>query len=103
MGGNGPEQKETGARGMPDREGLERYWKRTLRLTLVLLGVWFFTGYVLAILLAPALNRIEFLGGPLGFWIAQNGAIYVFWFLILVYAVRMNRLDREFDVHDDGV
>ena len=56
---------------------------------------------MLAIVLAPALNRISFLGGPLGFWIAQNGAIYVFWLLVLIYAWAMNRLDREFDVHDD--
>ncbi|CAN5640567.1 DUF4212 domain-containing protein [soil metagenome] len=82
------------------RAHLDEYWKRTLRLTVAILGIWFFVGYVLAILLAPTLNRVQFLGGPLGFWVAQNGAIYVFWVLILVYAVAMNRLDREFDVQD---
>ena len=84
-----------------ERESLETYWKKTLRLTLTLLVVWFAVGYVCAIILAPALNNIGFLGGPLGFWVAQNGAIYVFWLLILIYARTMNRLDREFDVHDD--
>ena len=84
------------------RGALGAYWRRTLRLTAGLLAVWFATGYILAILLAPTLNRITFLGGPLGYWIAQNGAIYVFWLLILIYALAMNRLDREFDVHDDG-
>ncbi len=83
------------------RSSLSVYWKRTLRLTSVLLVIWFVVGYVLAIVLASALNRISFLGGPLGFWIAQNGAIYVFWLLVLIYAWAMNRLDREFDVHDD--
>lgn len=80
---------------------LEAYWRRALRLTVSLLLVWFLVGYVLAIVLAPVLNRIEFLGGPLGFWVAQNGAIYVFWILVLIYARSMNRLDREFDVHDE--
>ncbi len=80
---------------------LEAYWRRTLRLTAGLLAVWFTVGYVLAILLAPTLNEITFLGGPFGYWVAQNGAIYVFWLLILVYARAMNRLDREFDVHDE--
>ena len=84
------------------RGALGAYWRRTLRLTAGLLAVWFATGYVLAILLAPALNRVTFLGGPLGYWVAQNGAIYVFWLLILVYARAMNRLDREFGVHDEG-
>jgi putative solute:sodium symporter small subunit len=83
-----------------NRAVLEAYWRRTLRLTLLLLAVWYLTGYVLAILLAPTLNRITFLGGPLGFWFAQNGAIYIFWLLILVYAIGMNRLDREFDVEE---
>ena len=38
---------------------------------------------------------------PLGFWFAQQGSIYVFVALIFYYAWRMNRLDREFDVHED--
>ena len=80
---------------------LKTYWERTLRLTVALLVVWFLVGYVLAIILAPLLNGVPFLGGPLGFWIAQNGAIYVFWLLVLIYAWSMNRLDREFDVYDD--
>jgi putative solute:sodium symporter small subunit len=83
-----------------NRAVLAEYWKRTLRLTVTLLAVWFLAGYVLAILLAPWLNRFTFLGGPLGYWVAQNGAIYVFWVLILVYAVAMNRLDRRFDVEE---
>ena len=89
--------------GEQSRFPLKAYWERTLRLTVALLVVWFLAGYVLAIFLAPMLNGVRFLGGPLGFWIAQNGAIYVFWLLVLIYAWSMNRLDREFDVHDDGV
>lgn len=74
----------------------EKYWRRTLALTAALLAVWFLVGYVFSILLAPWLNTFTFLGGPLGFWIAQNGAIYVFVLLILIYCVAMNRLDDEF-------
>jgi len=83
-----------------NKEVLEAYWKRNLRLTLTLLAVWFLVGYVLAIIFAPALNNFTFLGAPLGFWIAQNGAIYVFVLLILIYATRMNRMDEEFDVEE---
>jgi putative solute:sodium symporter small subunit len=90
---------DQGGRAVPG--ALETYWKRTLRLTLSLLVVWFVAGYLLAIVLAPFLNGIPFLGGPLGFWMAQNGAIYVFWILVFIYARSMNRLDREFDVHED--
>ncbi len=83
-----------------DRSVLEAYWKRNLRLTTILLSIWFVVGYILAIVLAPALNNFTFLGTPLGFWIAQNGAIYVFVVLILIYAVGMNRLDKEFGVDE---
>ncbi len=83
-----------------DRSVLERYWQRNLRLTLTLLAVWFVFGYLLAIVFAPALNRFTFLGTPLGFWMAQNGAIYVFVLLIFIYAVSMNRLDKEFGVDE---
>ncbi len=83
-----------------DQEVLDAYWKRNVRLLTILLSIWFVVGYVLAIILAPTLNNITFLGGPLGFWIAQNGAIYIFWFLILAYAILMNRLDDEFDVKE---
>ncbi len=82
----------------PARGRLEEYWRRNLGLVTGLLAVWFVVGYVLAIIFARQLNTITFLGGPLGFWLAQNGAIYVFILLILIYCLRMNTLDREFDV-----
>jgi len=40
-------------------------------------------------------------GFPLGFWFAQQGAIYVFVALIFVYVFLMNRLDREFDLSEE--
>ncbi len=96
----GPRIRRDGMTAEENRTALRAYWRRTLRLTLGLLTAWFVVGYVLAILLAPALNRIPFLGGPLGFWFAQNGAIYLFWLLILLFALGMNRLDHEFDVEE---
>lgn len=83
-----------------NRAALKEYWRRNIRFTLLLLGVWFAAGYIGAILLAPTFNKVTFLGGPFGFWFAQNGAIYIFWLVILAYAVGMNRLDQEFDVEE---
>ena len=40
-------------------------------------------------------------GFKLGFWMAQQGSIYVFVVLIAYYAWRMNRLDRKYGVHED--
>ncbi len=46
-------------------------------------------------LFADALNRFSLGGFPLGFWFAQQGSILVFVVLILIYALRLNRLDAE--------
>jgi putative solute:sodium symporter small subunit len=66
----------------------------------VLLAVWFTVSYGFGILLVEPLNRIRLGGFQLGFWFAQQGSIYVFVLLILVYVRLMNRLDREFDVDE---
>lgn len=83
-----------------NKEMLQSYWRRNIGLTLTLLSVWFVVGYIISIILAPWLNNFTFLGAPLGYWMAQNGAIYVFILLILIYAVRMNRIDEEFGVEE---
>ncbi|MEM9533474.1 MAG: DUF4212 domain-containing protein [Pseudomonadota bacterium] len=77
------------------------YWKANIRLMLFLLAIWFVVSYGFGILFKGALDSIQFFGFKLGFWWAQQGSIYVFLILIAVYTWRMNRLDREFDVHED--
>lgn len=74
------------------------YWRRNLKLLAVLLAVWFTVSYGLGILLAEALNtfRVPGTGFPVGFWFAQQGAIYSFVIVIFIYVRRMNRLDDEF-------
>jgi putative solute:sodium symporter small subunit len=79
------------------------YWKKNVALQVGLLSVWFVVGYVFAILLAEPLSDVSFFSFPLSYWIAQNGAIYVFIALIFVYAWRMDLLDHEFDVHEEDV
>lgn len=76
------------------------YWRRNLTYVGVLLAVWFTVSYGFGILFVEQLNRIRIGGFQLGFWFAQQGSIYVFVLLILVYVRLMNRLDREFDVDE---
>jgi putative solute:sodium symporter small subunit len=42
------------------------------------------------------LNEFKIGGFPLGFWIAQQGSIIVFIFLVLIYALLMAKIDREY-------
>lgn len=78
----------------------QRYWKRNLRLMLVLLCVWAAVSYGCGILFVEQLNQVRLGGFPLGFWFAQQGSIYTFVALIFIYIWRMSKLDREHDVHE---
>jgi putative solute:sodium symporter small subunit len=77
------------------------YWRANLRLVVGCLIVWFTCSYVFGVLLVDVLNNIRLGGFRLGFWFAQQGSIYIFVALIFFYAWRMNKLDQEYDVHED--
>lgn len=77
------------------------YWRENIRLVAGCIFVWFLVSYGFGILLVDELNMIPLGGYKLGFWFAQQGAIYVFVALIFFYAARMNRLDRKYNVHED--
>jgi putative solute:sodium symporter small subunit len=80
---------------------LQEYWQKNLKLIRNLLIIWAVVAYGLGILLAPLLNNVRVFGGPpLGFWIAQQGAIWIFVILIFVYAAKTQRLDREYELED---
>ncbi len=82
-------------------ENRKAYWKRNLSTVLTLLAIWFMVSYGFGILLADWLDQFRLAGFKLGFFFAQQGSIYVFVVLIFVYVRIMNKLDREFDVHED--
>lgn len=76
------------------------YWAANVRVILISMAIWFACSFGMGILLRPALSGIMVGGADLGFWMAQNGSIYVFLVLIFVYARVMNRLDREHGVEE---
>lgn len=73
-----------------------QYWRANLRLISVLLIIWFAVPIIGGIVLVEFFNQFRLGGYKLGFWIAQQGSIYLFVVLIFVYAVRMNRLDDQY-------
>lgn len=79
---------------------MEQYWKKNIQYVLGLLVVWFIVSYGFGILLVDQLNAIRIGGFKLGFWFAQQGAVYVFVVLIYIYVRLMNNLDKEFDVDE---
>ncbi|MBR9813683.1 DUF4212 domain-containing protein [bacterium] len=84
-----------------DQANADAYWRANLKLVGVLLSIWFVVSFGFGILLVDVLNSISIGGVKLGFFFAQQGAIYVFVALIFVYMHQMNKLDRKFNVHED--
>lgn len=77
------------------------YWKENLRYLVILLFIWFLASYGAGILFKDELNTIRLGGFKLGFWFAQQGAIYVFVILIFVYVRLMNKLDKKYGYNED--
>lgn len=82
------------------KKDLKQYWKINLALMVVLLVIWATVSYGCGIIFVEQLNAIKIAGFPLGFWFAQQGAIYVFVALIFIYYLIMKKVDEEFDVHE---
>ena len=83
---------------MKKPKDMRAYWHANLRVVAVLLAIWFCVGYCGSIFFIEALNTYQIGNLGLGFWLAQQGSIFVFVILVLVYALWMDRLDRQFDV-----
>jgi putative solute:sodium symporter small subunit len=76
------------------------YWRSTLTRILALLAIWLLAGPIAGILLVEPLNAYSIGGVPLGFWMAQQGSIYVFVVLIFLNAILADRADRAFGVDE---
>lgn len=83
-----------------NHHNLKKYWRTNLKYLGILLSIWFLVSYVLGIILVDQLNTIKIGGFKLGFWFAQQGSIYVFVLIILVYIRLMNRLDKKYNVNE---
>tara|TARA_B100000749_G_scaffold44859_1_gene31216 strand:- start:2060 stop:2473 length:414 start_codon:yes stop_codon:yes gene_type:complete len=83
---------------LPTEVDKKGYWRAVVRLTLSLLVIWFAVSYGAGILFRDLLDNFSIGGAPLGFWFAQNGAIYVFVVLIFYYCRAMNRLEKKYGV-----
>jgi putative solute:sodium symporter small subunit len=77
----------------------QEYWRRNLKITAILLAVWFVVTFVFS-WFARDLNEIRFIG-PLGFYMGAQGSLIVYVIIIWYYAVFMNRLDQEYGVHEE--
>ncbi len=74
-------------------ESQKSYWRKNLRLTSVLLAIWFVVSFVVSYL-ARDLD-FNFFGWPFSFWMGAQGALIIYVVLIGYYAKAMNKIDQE--------
>jgi putative solute:sodium symporter small subunit len=77
----------------------KQYWHKNLRLTGILLAIWFVATFVV-VWFARDLQSITFLGFPLQFYMGAQGSLIIYVLIIWYYARAMNKLDREYGVHE---
>ena len=85
---------------MKDKQQENSYWKTNLKYLIILLTIWFLVSFGAGILFKETLDTIRFGGFKLGFWFAQQGAIYVFVALIFVYSAKTHKLDQKYGVDE---
>jgi putative solute:sodium symporter small subunit len=76
-----------------------QYWSANLRITSILLLIWFVVTFVLGYF-ARDLN-FTFFGWPFSFWVAAQGALIVYVAIIWYYARYMNALDQKYGVAEE--
>jgi putative solute:sodium symporter small subunit len=76
----------------------KEYWQRNLRMTSILLAIWFVATFVVE-WYARELNAITFIG-PLGFYMSAQGSLIIYVLIIWFYARYMNKLDNEYGVQE---
>ncbi len=70
------------------------YWRKNIRLIIILLAIWGLVTFVPAYF-ARELAGVAFLGWPFPFWVAAFGGPTAFLIIVGVYAWRMEHLDRQ--------
>jgi len=74
----------------------QEYWSRTLRLTAVLLALWFIVTFVVGYFARDL--SFNFFGWPFAFYMGAQGSLITYILIIWYYARSMNKLDQEFGV-----
>jgi len=84
----------------PSAPSAAAYWRKTRRLTLILLAVWFLVTFG-AIFFARELDHITLFGWPLSFYMAAQGVMLVYLVIVLIYTVCTNRAERQWQAANE--
>lgn len=75
-------------------ENKAEHWRRTRRLMIVHILVWFFFAYVVH-WFARDLNAVRFLDFPLGYYMAAQGSLFAFVIQLFIFVKQQDKIDRD--------
>ncbi len=70
------------------------HWARTKRLMIITLTIWFIFSFAVH-WIADSLNAFSFMGFPLGYYMAAQGAEVIFVILIFWFVRAQQKIDQE--------
>lgn len=76
------------------------YWSRVRRLTAQLFALWLLST-CLVVFFARELSGVTLFGWPLSFYLAAQGVLLLYLAIVVAYARRMRRLEREYGTSPD--
>lgn len=77
----------------------QAYWSKNLRITAILLAIWFVVTFVVGYFARDL--SFNFFGWPFSFWVGAQGALIVYIAIIWFYASHMDKLDQEYGVAEE--
>lgn len=84
-----------------DQKKRAEYWRHNIIFILSMIAIWSGVSIFGSILFVEQLNRFTIGNIPFGFWMAQQGSIFVFVVIVFVYAWYMDRLDKRYLKDDE--
>lgn len=76
----------------------KEYWSKNLRITTILLAIWFVVTYVIGYFARDL--SFSFFGWPFAFYMGAQGSLIIYIVIIGFYAKYMNNLDKEYGVEE---
>ena len=77
----------------------QAYWSKNLRMTAILLAIWFVVTFVVSYFARDL--SFNFFGWPFSFWMGAQGSLAIYVIIIWFYANYMNKLDHEHGVAEE--
>jgi putative solute:sodium symporter small subunit len=78
------------------------YWQENIQILTILMSIWFVVSFLMGIVFVDQLDNIRFAGFKLGFWISQQGSIFIYVLLVYLYLKAMDKLDKKYKLDDES-